>query len=39
MVNFCTCLTNNDYTMVDATGQGTSWGKLTRSFMTSDFTI
>lgn len=39
MVNFCTCLTNNDYTMVDATGQGTSWAKLTHTFLTSDFTL
>jgi hypothetical protein len=39
MVNFCTCLTNNDYTMVDATGQGTSWAKLSHTFLTSDFTL
>lgn len=39
MINFCTCLINNGYTMVDATGQGTSWGKMTRTFMTSDFTL
>lgn len=39
MVNFCTGLTNNDYTMVDATGQGTSWAKMTHTFMTSDSTI
>lgn len=23
--------------MVDATGQGTSWGKITRTFLISDF--
>lgn len=39
MANFCTCLTNNDYTMVDATGQGTSWAKLSHTFLTSDFTL
>ena len=39
LVNFCTCLTNNGYSMVDATGQGTQWGKMTRTFMNSDFTI
>lgn len=39
MINYCTCLTNNDYTMVDATGQGTSWAKLTRTFLNSDFTL
>lgn len=30
MVNFCTLLTNNGYNFVDATGQGTKWGKIVR---------
>lgn len=39
MDNFCNCLVNNGYTMVDATGQGTSWAKLTRDFLNTDYTI
>lgn len=39
MVNFCTLLTNNGYNFVDATGQGTKWGKIVREFLLSDFTI
>ena len=30
---------NNGYSMVDATGQGTSWGKTTRNYFTTDYTI
>jgi len=30
MDNYCTHLINNGYAMVDATGQGTKWAKLTR---------
>ncbi len=39
MINFGTHLINNGYTLVDATGQGTSWGKVTRTFMNSDYTL
>lgn len=39
MENFCDCLLDNGYTMVDATGQGTKWAKLTRDFMGSDYTL
>ena len=39
MDRFCTSLIDNGYSFVDATGQGTTWGKLTRDFMNSDFTI
>lgn len=39
LVRFCIGLVNNDYTMVDATGQGTSWSKLSHTFLTSDFTL
>ena len=30
MIRFCTMLTNNGYNFVDATGQGTKWGKISR---------
>lgn len=39
MVDFCTGLIDNGYSFVDATGQGTTWGKLVRDFINSDFTI
>ena len=39
MRNFCSCLSNNGNTMVDATGQGTKWAKLTRDTMNNDFDI
>lgn len=39
MINFCTGLIDNGYSFVDATGQGTTWGKMVRDFMNSDFTI
>ena len=30
---------DNGYQLVDATGQGTTWGKTSRDYFTSDFTI
>ena len=30
---------NNDYNLVDATGQGTKWGRMHRDFFSSDFTL
>ena len=39
MVRFCKGLANNGYNFVDATGQGTKWGKLTRDFIVSDSTL
>jgi hypothetical protein len=39
VVSFCTLLTNNGYNHIDATGQGTKWGKLVREFLLSDFTL
>jgi hypothetical protein len=39
MVDFCTGLIDNGYSFVDATGQGTTWGKMVRDFMNSDFSI
>jgi len=39
MVNFCQHLLNNGYTLVDATGQGTTWSKLVRDFLNDDYTM
>lgn len=39
MDNFCTGLIDNGYNFVDATGYGTTWGKLNRDFINSDFTL
>ena len=39
MSGFCTGLVNNGYNMVDATGQGTKWWKMTRDTMNNDFDL
>ena len=39
VVGFCQHLVNNGYNMVDATGQGTKWAKLTRQFFTNDYDV
>jgi len=39
MNNFCVGLLDNGYNFVDATGYGTTWGKLNRDFINSDFTL
>ena len=36
MITFCTSWINNGYNLVDATGHGTKWGKVTRDFIISD---
>ncbi len=38
MIKFSDYLINNGYQMIDATGQGTSWGKLVRDFLNNDYT-
>ena len=37
--NLAQHLIDNGYQLVDATGQGTTWGKTSRDYFTSDFTI
>ena len=39
MNSFCTGLIDNGYSFVDATGYGTTWGKLNRDFIISDSTL
>jgi len=39
MNSFCSGLIANGYNLVDATGYGTTWGKLNRDFITSDSTL
>ena len=39
VTNFAQHFINNGYGMVDATGQGTSWGKTTRNYLNSDYTV
>ncbi len=38
MIKLSNHFISNGYQMVDATGQGTSWLKLTRDMFNSDFT-
>ena len=39
MRNIAQMFINNGYLMVDATGQGTKWARLTRDFFNSDYTL
>ena len=39
MVNLSQMFINNGYVMVDATGQGTKWTRLSHEFLSSDFTL
>ncbi len=39
MIQLSDHLINNGYNMVDATGQGTAWMKMTRDFYNNDGTL
>ena len=39
VVNYAQHLIDNGYQLVDATGQGTTWGKTCRNYFNSDFTV
>ena len=39
VVTFAKHCLANDYSLLDATGQGTSWGKTSRGYFSSDYTF
>ena len=39
MVNLAQSFINNNYCLVDATGQGTKWARMHRDFIISDYTF